>query len=146
MEVSDNRFRTDIEQLIKALEVPTAERLADTVFAEPAQLPDGGFVGREREMAGLRVAVEEALSGQGRLVMLVGEPGIGKTRTAQEMDRDLIPELPSLVRLERNPSIMTLALFLGATQKEPPPAEVEHPGGGAEEELYHGSTQDISGT
>ncbi len=36
-------------------------------------------------MADLKVALEEALSGQGRLVMLVGEPGIGKTRTAQEL-------------------------------------------------------------
>jgi hypothetical protein len=27
----------------------------------------------------------EALSGQGRLVMLTGEPGIGKTRTAREL-------------------------------------------------------------
>jgi len=27
----------------------------------------------------------EALSGHGRLVMLAGQPGIGKTRTAQEL-------------------------------------------------------------
>jgi DNA-binding CsgD family transcriptional regulator len=45
----------------------------------------GAFVGRQREMAELKGALEEALSGQGRLVMLVGEPGIGKTRTAQEL-------------------------------------------------------------
>lgn len=43
------------------------------------------FVGRQREMAELRIALEDALSGQGRLVMLAGEPGIGKTRTAQEL-------------------------------------------------------------
>ncbi|MCH8222820.1 MAG: AAA family ATPase [Chloroflexi bacterium] len=36
-------------------------------------------------MAELTVALDDALSGQGRLVMLVGEPGIGKTRTAQEL-------------------------------------------------------------
>jgi len=29
-----------------------------------------------------------AVSGKGRLVMLVGEPGIGKTRTAQELASD----------------------------------------------------------
>ena len=40
------------------------------------------FVGRQREMAELTAALDAALSGQGRLVMLVGEPGIGKTRTA----------------------------------------------------------------
>ena len=45
----------------------------------------GTFVGRLREMSELRAALEDAISGQGRLVMLAGEPGIGKTRTAQEL-------------------------------------------------------------
>jgi tetratricopeptide (TPR) repeat protein len=48
-------------------------------------LAGGVFVGRQREMGELKAALEEALSGQGRLAMLVGEPGIGKTRTAQEL-------------------------------------------------------------
>ena len=39
------------------------------------------FVGRQREMAELT----DALSGRGQMVMLAGEPGIGKTRTAQEL-------------------------------------------------------------
>ena len=43
------------------------------------------FVGRQREIAELTAALDEALSGQGRIVMLAGEPGIGKTRTAQEL-------------------------------------------------------------
>ena len=43
------------------------------------------FVGREREMGQLRAALDDALAGRGRLVMLVGEPGIGKTRTAEEL-------------------------------------------------------------
>jgi DNA-binding CsgD family transcriptional regulator len=42
------------------------------------------FVGRENERARLRSRLEEARSGRGGLVMLVGEPGIGKTRTAEE--------------------------------------------------------------
>jgi DNA-binding CsgD family transcriptional regulator len=50
-----------------------------------SQPGEGVFVGRQREMEGLRTALEDALSGRGRLVMLVGEPGIGKTRTAQEL-------------------------------------------------------------
>jgi len=36
-------------------------------------------------MAELGLALEDAISGRGRLVMLVGEPGIGKTRAAQEV-------------------------------------------------------------
>jgi len=44
------------------------------------------FVGRQPEMAQLKAALDDALSGQGQLVMLAGEPGIGKTRTtAQEL-------------------------------------------------------------
>ena len=43
------------------------------------------FVGRQREMDVLRQALNDTLSGHGRLVMLAGEPGIGKTRTAQEL-------------------------------------------------------------
>ncbi|MCH8226060.1 MAG: ATP-binding protein [Chloroflexi bacterium] len=43
------------------------------------------FVGRQREMAQLKAALDDAISGQGQLVMLAGEPGIGKTRTTQEL-------------------------------------------------------------
>jgi len=43
------------------------------------------FVGRQREMAELKAALEDTLSGRGQLVMLAGEPGIGKTRTAREL-------------------------------------------------------------
>ena len=44
----------------------------------------GAFVGRQREMAALRAALDDAQSGQGQLVMLVGEPGKGKTTIAKE--------------------------------------------------------------
>ena len=45
----------------------------------------GLFVGRRQEMAILEAALNDAMSGRGRLVMLVGEPGVGKTRTAREL-------------------------------------------------------------
>ena len=44
-------------------------------------LAAGVFVGRQREMGELKAALEDALGGHGRLVMLTGQPGIGKTRT-----------------------------------------------------------------
>jgi predicted ATPase len=44
----------------------------------------GFFVGRQQELQELGIALREVLTGQGRLVMLVGEAGIGKTRTARE--------------------------------------------------------------
>jgi class 3 adenylate cyclase len=44
----------------------------------------GWFVGRREEMDALKESLEGALSGKGSLAMLVGEPGIGKTRLAEE--------------------------------------------------------------
>ena len=43
------------------------------------------FVGRQREMAALHMALDEARAGYGRLLLLAGEPGIGKTRTVHEL-------------------------------------------------------------
>ena len=48
-------------------------------------LAGGVFVGWQKEMGDLKAALEETLPGRGRLVTLVGEPGIGKTRIAQEL-------------------------------------------------------------
>src|SRR5262245_10673105 len=42
------------------------------------------FVGREHAMERLRHGLEAACSGSGRTVLVTGEPGIGKTRTAEE--------------------------------------------------------------
>jgi len=48
-------------------------------------LTNGVFVGRDREMAELKTALDDALSGQGKVVLLAGEPGIGKTRAVHEL-------------------------------------------------------------
>lgn len=50
------------------------------------RLARGVFVGREKELERLRRAFDEAYAGRGSMVMLVGEPGIGKTRAAQELE------------------------------------------------------------
>lgn len=49
--------------------------------------PVGGspFVGRESELRRLRSAVGAAAGGQRRLVLVTGEPGIGKTRLVQKL-------------------------------------------------------------
>jgi hypothetical protein len=52
----------------------------------PLSWPKQGiFVGRQRELAQLTGALGDTLAGRGCLVMLGGEPGIGKTRTVQEL-------------------------------------------------------------
>ena len=56
------------------------------VAVEPvAESPRGVFVGRERELAELVGGLEDAFAGRGRLFLLAGEPGIGKSRLADEL-------------------------------------------------------------
>jgi DNA-binding CsgD family transcriptional regulator len=50
----------------------------------PRQSP---FVGRARELAQLKAAFETAATGQGTLIMLAGEPGIGKTALCEQLCR-----------------------------------------------------------
>jgi class 3 adenylate cyclase len=72
-------------QAIMATASTVAERAVQEEPNPLDRLAGGVFVGREKEMDELRAGLEDALSGRGRLLMLVGEPGIGKTRTAEEL-------------------------------------------------------------
>jgi hypothetical protein len=56
---------------------------ASSVAADP--LYRTVFVGREAELKQLQSAFDAAVSGQGGLVMVVGEPGIGKTAVCQQL-------------------------------------------------------------
>ena len=53
--------------------------------ALPFAVGQPNFVGRARELRALLAALESADRGTGGVVLLVGEPGIGKTRTAEEL-------------------------------------------------------------
>jgi DNA-binding SARP family transcriptional activator len=56
--------------------------------AEKESVPEpsrGVFVGRERELAELVRSLEDVLAGRGGLVLLSGEPGIGKSRLTDEL-------------------------------------------------------------
>jgi DNA-binding winged helix-turn-helix (wHTH) protein len=53
--------------------------------AAPPIAAGAAFVGRAHAMERLHAALASAIGGRGRLVLLVGEPGIGKTRTAEEL-------------------------------------------------------------
>jgi eukaryotic-like serine/threonine-protein kinase len=49
------------------------------------QSSDDSFIGRRAELIELRGGLSRALEGRGQFFCLVGEPGIGKTRLAQEI-------------------------------------------------------------
>jgi class 3 adenylate cyclase len=73
---------------LRRIRESSTEQLAIPPPAAPAAglqgVDWGRFVGRQEEMDQLKAALENALSGRGSLVMIVGEPGIGKTRLAEE--------------------------------------------------------------
>jgi class 3 adenylate cyclase/tetratricopeptide (TPR) repeat protein len=81
------------EHLLKDLERP--ERLFQlAVEGLPQQFPalkttepsaGSAFFGRTREVGELVTCLEEAFSGHGCLVLVAGEPGIGKSRLADEL-------------------------------------------------------------
>ncbi len=71
-----------------AVETPAVMAPAEPAAqaAGPARLADWGrFVGRATELDTLRAKFDESLSGKTAIVMVVGEPGIGKTRTVEEL-------------------------------------------------------------
>ncbi len=49
------------------------------------RLAGGVFVGRDDEMEQLRMAVDSAFSGNGQVILVSGEPGIGKTTLVSEV-------------------------------------------------------------
>ena len=67
----------------ESLELPGPAAAAPQVNRGTA--PSGGFVGRERELDEAEAALPTAGSAGGRAVLIVGAPGIGKTRLAEEL-------------------------------------------------------------
>jgi predicted ATPase len=61
--------------------------LVETAEPTPGPAPAGDFVCRDKELALARDVLHEALAGRGQLLLLTGEPGIGKTRLAVELGR-----------------------------------------------------------
>jgi eukaryotic-like serine/threonine-protein kinase len=53
--------------------------------AAPTRATTRPFVGRAYELGELQAGLEDASSGRGRLLLVTGEPGIGKTRLMQEL-------------------------------------------------------------
>ncbi|HUA33591.1 MAG TPA: AAA family ATPase [Candidatus Binataceae bacterium] len=63
--------------------------MEDPVLPESGA-PTANFIGRARELAELRAGLDDAIEGRGRVFLLAGEPGIGKTRLAEELARHAV--------------------------------------------------------
>jgi class 3 adenylate cyclase len=80
------RFRDLGPQALKGLTDPVGVVEVEYDAEEPtAFLTAPPFVGRDEEMARIAGLFHRAQAGEGALVMVVGEPGIGKTRMAEEL-------------------------------------------------------------
>jgi tetratricopeptide (TPR) repeat protein len=65
---------------------PTPSQLEQVGQLGARRLVWGRFIGRTEELAALRAAIDAAPEGQASLVMVAGEPGIGKTRLVEEAE------------------------------------------------------------
>jgi DNA-binding SARP family transcriptional activator/tetratricopeptide (TPR) repeat protein len=80
--IEPGRELRELQEAILRQDPALDHSAVDEAAPEPSR---GVFVGRRRELAELAGALDDALAGRGRLVLLVGEPGIGKSRLADEL-------------------------------------------------------------
>jgi tetratricopeptide (TPR) repeat protein len=74
-------------QALEAIEAGKAAKIEEPGQEVPAENPlyRRVFVGREPELKQLQSAFDGAISGQGALMMVTGEPGIGKTSLCEQL-------------------------------------------------------------
>ncbi len=85
--VADVTFHDTGEHQLKGF--PEPWRLWEVVWVrETTQVPEQVFVGREAEMATLRSGLVAALDGTGGLLLIGGEPGVGKTTLVKRLIRE----------------------------------------------------------
>src|SRR5207244_2037691 len=86
-----DHYISELGEAAPDLRVPATvlrRRVVERIPDRPALLnADPAFVGREVQMAALTRAFEKARAGNGSATLLVGEPGIGKTRLSAELAR-----------------------------------------------------------
>jgi len=81
------RSADEVLAALEGVDLTAIQGASDDKHDPLDSIAGGVFVGRQRETDHLRSVFEDVLSGKGRMVMLAGEPGIGKTRIAQEIAR-----------------------------------------------------------
>src|SRR6185437_6623060 len=87
---SRRKSRSPVRYWCRALQFGTSPHLLERVHAsyvaeEAWSLMRTELVGREQELAALVEHLESALAAHPRVVLCRGEPGIGKTRMAEEL-------------------------------------------------------------
>ncbi len=70
-----DEVRADLDRIVQSL--------SDSQLTSPS--PEIPLIGREHEFAALRRRLSETLAGQGSMVMIGGEPGIGKSHLARAL-------------------------------------------------------------
>lgn len=81
--------------------------------AEADRSADGAadLVGRDEEMLLVRRRWRQALDGDGQVVFITGEPGIGKSRLTSAIARELSAETPLLLRFACSPFHVRTTLY-----------------------------------
>ena len=82
------RFVAVGERTLKGFAEPVPLYEVCWATERPARPPLTSFVGRQEEVTQLRRCLEAAIRGQGGLVLVAGEPGVGKTRLVSELAID----------------------------------------------------------
>jgi len=87
-DLGEHRLK-DLARPLRLYQVAADGLIADfpplRALERPSTHLPGAFVGRRSELAELVGGLDDAFAGRGRLFLLVGEPGIGKSRLAEEL-------------------------------------------------------------
>ena len=118
-------IRIDLDQLRRDIAALIAR-------PQPDWVPSGGrrrtpYVGHQAERVQMRRLVEAAVAGQGALVLIGGEPGVGKTRLAEELldlarQRGCLALVGHCYETEGSPPLMPFVEILGRLSKTVPRA------------------------
>ena len=98
-------------QAVPAWRVDALRRTEGRFEATRQQVALTPLVGRDSEVSRLVAAWRDAREGRGRVVLLRGEPGIGKSRLTQELREQIATEPYTALRYQCSPYHLNSALY-----------------------------------